>query len=71
MLSGVILSIWFAALLVHVLMGNKNKWLTNITVQMILSNLGGAVLGNSAVQMYCFYTITQPIILAGAIANAF
>jgi hypothetical protein len=45
MLSGVILSIGFTALLVHVLMGNKNKWLTNITVQMILSNLGGAVLG--------------------------
>jgi hypothetical protein len=48
--------------LIHILRGNKNKWLVNVTTQMVISNIGAAINAYVIILQYNGISVLQIVI---------
>ena len=67
MISGVVMTMLFTIMIVHVYRGNKNSWLTTVSVMLVFSGIGALLLGISLYSIYVIELINNVVVLTLAI----
>lgn len=61
--AGAIMCIGWLFSLVHVIRGNKNKWLIFVTSELIVSNIGSVLLGIASLSVYAGTADLQTVLI--------